>query len=243
MDFVLRTDDFGLFRHPYLNFLRHYLVPVVTGHKDLVFMKKSNIFRLLAGSVLFCLAYSCVNSPVEKVEHRNEQGQLERFERRKKDFAKEGLYQRFSENGALLEEAHYTNDSLDGERKYFYPNGKVESVERYAKGVYHGKYQKYYDTGALQLEQEFVNGALEGLSIAYYPNGAVKEKVTLRNNEENGPFTEYYENGALKAEGRYIPGEDLPLEQGELKEYDETGQLIRIADCQSGICRTKWKKE
>jgi len=28
-----------------------------------------------------------------------------------------------------------------------------------------------------------------------------------------------------------------------LKEYDETGQLVRIADCQLGICRTKWTKD
>jgi antitoxin component YwqK of YwqJK toxin-antitoxin module len=207
-------------------------------------MKNGSIFfALMAGSVALLCPFSCTDNPVEKVEHRNEHGQMERFERRKKDFAKEGLYQRFAETGELLEEARYSNDTLDGERKYFYPNGKTESIEHYSKGVYQGKYEKYYDTGALQLEQEYVNGALEGLSIAYYPNGKMKEKVTLRNNEENGPFSEYYENGMLKAEGQYIPGEDLPLEQGELKEYDETGQLVRIAECQSGVCHTKWKKE
>ena len=204
-------------------------------------MKSSRIPLILTGSLfLFCLVY-CGNNPVETVEHRDERGQLERFERRKKDFAKEGLYQRFSDTGNLLEEALYSNDTLNGERKYFYPNGTVESIEHYQKGIYHGKYQKFYESGSVQVEQEFVNGALEGLSIAYYPNGVVKEKVTLRNNEEDGPFTEYHENGALKAEGRYIPGEDLPLEQGELREYDEAGQLVRIADCQSGICRTRWK--
>ena len=205
---------------------------------------KNHPFSLLlpAGVFLFCLVY-CGNSPVETVEHRDERGQLERFERRKKDYAKEGLYQRFASSGQLLEEARYSNDTLHGERKYFYANGTVESIEHYSNGVFHGKYQKFYETGSIQVEQEFVNGALEGLNIAYYPNGVVKEKVTLRNNEEDGPFTEYYENGALKAEGRYIPGENVAVEQGELREYDETGQLVRIADCQSGICRTRWKKE
>ena len=198
---------------------------------------------LLAGLLFLLCQLNCGNNPVETVEHRDERGQLERFERRKKDYAKEGLYQRFSPSGQLLEEARYNNDTLNGERKYYYPNGTVESIEHYQKGVYHGKYQKFYEGGGIQIEQEFVNGVLEGSSIAYYPNGAVKEKVTMRNNEEEGPFTEYYENGVLKAEGRYIPGESVALEQGELREYDETGQLVRIADCQSGICRTKWKKE
>ena len=205
-------------------------------------MNKTSVLLFVASSAVLCCMVACSGS-VEKVEDRNERGQLERFERRKKDFAKEGLYQRFDEKGVLLEEAHYKNDTLDGERKYFYPSGALESIEHYSNGIYHGKYLKYYDSGTLQVEQEFVSGALEGWSTAYYPNGVVKEKVTLVHNEENGPFTEFYENGQKKAEGRYVPGEDFPMEQGELKEYDETGQLVRIADCQSGICKTKWKKE
>lgn len=203
-------------------------------------MKNSHITLFLVGIILLS---NCANSPVETVEHRDEKGQLERFERRKKDFAKEGLYQRFTPAGQLLEEAHYRNDTLDGERKYFYANGTVESIEHYTNGVFHGEYRKFYENGSIQIEQTFVHGALEGLSIAYYPNGVMKEKVTLRNNEENGPFTEYHENGALKAEGTYISDENVAVEQGELREYDETGQLIRIADCQSGVCRTRWKKE
>lgn len=206
-------------------------------------MNIERILWFLGSFACLIVQPACLNSPVETVEHRNENGQLERFERRKKDFAKEGVYRKFSPEGVLMEEAQYKNDTLDGERKFFYPSGKLESVEHYRNGAYHGKYQKFYENGTMEVEQEFANGALEGLSIAYYPSGGVKEKVTLHNNEESGPFSEYYENGVLKAEGTYIPGEDLPLEQGELKEYDETGTLVRIADCQSGICHTRWKKE
>ncbi len=196
MDFALRTDNVGLLSGiPIQLSCVNISCALLQRVKALLYMKNNSIFRLFALMTVVCWQFSCINSPIEKVEHKNDQGQLERFERRKKDFAKEGLYQRFSEKGELLEEAQYSNDSLDGERKYFYANGKV------------------------------------------------KEKVMLHNNDENGPFTEYYENGAIKAEGNYIPGEDVPLEQGELREYDETGQLIRIADCQSGICHTKWKKE
>lgn len=201
-----------------------------------------NLLFLAVGIALFTQVY-CDSNPLETVEHKNDRGQLERFMRRKKDFAKEGLYQRFSETGQLLEEAAYSNDTLQGERKYYYPNGKVESIEHYQNGVFQGKYQKFYEDGSIQVEQEYTDGVLEGLSIAYYPNGVVKEKVTMRQNEENGPFTEYNENGTLKTEGQYIPGDDLPLEQGELREYDESGVLVRIADCQSGICHTRWKKE
>jgi antitoxin component YwqK of YwqJK toxin-antitoxin module len=188
--------------------------------------------------------YACNDgNGIETVERRDDQGQTERFQRRKKDAAKHGLYQKYTTDGKLLEEARYVNDTIDGEHKTYYTNGKTESVEHYSHGQYHGKYLKYYDSGNLDLEQTFVNGAMQGTSIKYYPNGAVKEKVTLKDNEENGPFTEYNENGILKAEGNYLPGEDGgPLEEGELKEYDDNGQLIRIADCKKGVCLTKWKK-
>lgn len=184
----------------------------------------------------------CKENPIETVESRNPEGQLERWQRRRQDFAREGLFQRFSPEGKLLEEAHYANDTLDGERKYFFPSGTVESVEHYRRGQYHGKYQKFHENGQLQIEQEFVEGAMQGFSLAYYPNGVLKEKVTIRDNEEDGPFWEYWENGNIKAEGAYAMSEEGSSEQGELREYDESGQLIRIADCNKGVCLTKWKK-
>jgi antitoxin component YwqK of YwqJK toxin-antitoxin module len=193
--------------------------------------------------VVFGALY-CGSSAVETVEFRNERGQRERYQRLKHNFAKQGLYQRFAPEGHLLEEAHYANDTLEGERKYFYPSGTVESVERYKRGVFDGKYQKYHENGTLQLEQDYVNGTMEGLSLAYYPNGQLRERVTMRDNVENGPFSEYHENGVLSTQGTYAPNaEGEPVKQGELKEYDEQGQLLRTAQCDNGFCRTTWKKD
>ncbi|MFN0034024.1 MAG: toxin-antitoxin system YwqK family antitoxin [Saprospiraceae bacterium] len=204
-----------------------------------------NSSSLLRWGAVFLLAFQafCSQNPLETTEARNDRGQLERWERRKGNFAKEGLFQRFSPEGKLLEEAHYLADSLEGERKYFYPNGTVESIERYRKGQIHGKFQNFYEGGQLKIEQDFVHGALTGLSQRYYPNGTLQEKVMLKDNVENGPFSEYHPNGSLKTEGTFSPSEDGEgLEQGELKEYDEAGQLVRIADCKDGTCLTRWKK-
>lgn len=197
------------------------------------------------GLALFLLLQvACKENLIETVEVRDDEGRVERFQRNKKDFAKEGLYQKLTPDGRLLEEAHYHLNVLEGERKYYFPNGSVESVESYKNGAIHGKYRKFYENGTPRIEQEFVDGAMQGLSIRYYPNGAVEERVTMKDNEENGPFQEYYENGNLKTEGSYAPmGEESALEQGELKEYDENGQLVRIADCVNGRCTTRWKKQ
>lgn len=200
------------------------------------------LYWLTAAILLLSHSFCKPKNAVETIETLDAEGRLERYQRRTSDSAKEGLYQKFRPDKTLLEESHYRNDTLEGERKYFYPNGKVESVEQYKRGVIEGKFQKFYENGALRVEQTYVNGALNGESIGFYPNGVVSERVTLRNNEEDGPFTEYYENGKIKAEGTYIPGDDGPLENGELKEYDESGTLVRIAECVSGTCTTKWKK-
>jgi antitoxin component YwqK of YwqJK toxin-antitoxin module len=195
---------------------------------------------LIAGAILF--SHCKQGNATEVVENPNPDGSRERYERRKSDFAKQGLYQRFRVDGKLAEEAHFVADTLEGERRYYYPNGTLESKEYYKKGVIDGKFQGFYENGSLQIEKVFVNGSLNGELKTFYPDGVVKEKVMLKNNEEDGPFTEYYPNGKIKAEGLYKPTEDGSVEHGELKEYDENGELVRIADCVDGACSTKWKK-
>lgn len=190
-----------------------------------------------------CLLLLAACSNLETVENTDKNGNRIRYERRKNDFAKEGLYQRFNAEGKLVEAAHYANDSLHGERKMYYPNGNLDILETYRHGVFHGAYRKYFETGKLQLEQTYDNGAMQGFSLGYHENGILKEKVTMVNNEENGPFTEYFENGKIMAEGTYAPYDGEALEEGELKEYNENGELIRVADCKRGVCLTKWKKD
>ncbi|MBL7825631.1 MAG: toxin-antitoxin system YwqK family antitoxin [Saprospiraceae bacterium] len=196
---------------------------------------------LVGLSLLLFLA--CQENLIETFEQRDADGRLERYERNKKDLTKDGAYQRFSPDGKLEVEAHYKHDKLHGEKKYYFPDGRVESIEMYENDLLHGPYKKFYENGVLKIEQQFAQGLMQGISIRYYPNGKVEERVTIKDNEENGAFQEYYENGNLKAEGFYAPsGEESALEQGELKEYDESGTLIRIADCTDGRCLTRWKK-
>jgi antitoxin component YwqK of YwqJK toxin-antitoxin module len=185
------------------------------------------------------LLVSCVVATHEQIDVKDANGTTERYERRKRDFAKDGLYQKFYATGTLAESATYRSDTLHGERVFYFPNGKKERSEGYVAGVLHGTFKQYREDGSLFLEQQFVNGALEGLSLRYYPNGQLEEQVTLRQNEENGPFTEYYPNGKIKAQGTYIYANETPLEQGELRQYDSLGVLVRTADCEQGVCLTR----
>lgn len=207
-------------------------------------MALASNYSIFGLALLLLFQISCKENPLETVEVRDDVGGLERFQRNKKDFAKEGLYQRFSPEGVLLETAQYHQDQLEGEKQYFFSDGSVEISETFKNGQYHGKYRKFYAGGTPKIEQDFVDGVMQGFSIRYYPNGAIQERVTIKNSEEDGPFQEYYESGVLQVEGYYAPSEtESALEQGELKEYDESGTLIRIADCKDGRCETRWRKE
>ena len=59
-------------------------------------------------------------------------------------------------------------------------------------------------------------------------------------NEENGPFKEYHLNGNLKAVGNYLNG---PNEDGNLKVYDENGDLEREMECTAGICHSIFSRD
>lgn len=152
---------------------------------------------------------------------------------------RERVCKRISPEGLTLEEIWYRDSTQHGPHRFYYPNGQIEIENHYADGTLQGVSRRFYPDGSLKSEVNYVNGAMQGTFRAYYPNGALREKVTMIANEEDGPFEEYFPNGQIKTRGEYRPGEDGPLEEGELIEYDSLGQPLRIADCRSGICITR----
>jgi hypothetical protein len=189
--------------------------------------------------------FSC-SSNLETIETKDEDGYLIKYSRKKSDYAKQGLFTKLYPSGTLYEEANYVNDTLHGERKLYYENGKIEILETYDHGYFTSPYKRYYDDGQLQLDGFYKDNKATGIWTRYYKNGQIKDAVTLLDNDENGPFTEYYENGNLKAEGTY-KGTDTdtgyPREHGLLKMYAESGELVKKMDCNMGRCKTIWTKD
>lgn len=189
---------------------------------------------------MFVLALAGCQSKTETVETQDESGNIIRYERRLNDYAKEGVYVKLNPNGKKLEEAHYQNDTLDGWRILYSEKGDSAVAEFYKNGRFDGAYRVFHDNGKLKLLGQYKNNEMVGVWKGYYDNGALKEEVTFKENLENGPFVEYYPNGKLKAEGTYLNGD---FEHGELKLYNETGELVRRMNCDKGICRTVWSSE
>ncbi|MBK7872056.1 MAG: toxin-antitoxin system YwqK family antitoxin [Saprospiraceae bacterium] len=190
---------------------------------------------------IFFIAFACKSSPkVETVEAKDNDGYTERYQRRKSDYAKEGLYVKTDPQGAKVEEAMYKSDTLDGWRIIYYETGDTQVLESYRQGLFEGAYRVYYPGGKTKLSGTYSNNEMNGLWKGFYENGALKEEVTFANNQENGPFVEYYPNGKLKAQGSYLDGDN---EHGELKLYNEAGVHIKTMECDKGICKTIWEVE
>jgi len=204
--------------------------------------------RLFFSLIFISIFWSCKQAPaIETIEVKNDDGIVnEIITRRKSDFAKEGTYKRFSDKGVLQEQSEYSNDILHGKQEFFYPNGQVQEMAHFKNGVYEGEYKVFFEDGKTSQEATYKNGTWEGELKVYYPNGQLREKLFYVKNVEMGPFVEYHENGKLAAEGSYKGYDsDLnrPLEDGELKKYDENGDHFQTMNCITGRCSTTWLKE
>ncbi len=188
--------------------------------------------------LLFCLIalYSCKDEIL--VEIKNDNGDvIERYEATK-DSTKNGLHEAFYENGQLFSTVIYEDGLAQGERRIFFEDGTLKTIERYKNDTIHGVFQEYYDNGKLNIESEFTDGVLQGISKRYFRSGELMEEVTFVNNEENGPFKEYYQNGNVQWSGTYLNGDN---EFGILEHYNQEGILDKKMECDSARkCRTIW---
>lgn len=190
------------------------------------------IFGLLASFALI----GC--NPTERMEQVDDYDYKEVFYVSKKTGKKSGTYEKFYPDGNLYERAEFSDGELHGVRQLMYPSGKVEILENYVKGKYQGLSQTFYEDGQLRNEGQYNDNTANGIWKSFYSNGQLKEEVMYVKNEEQGPFKEWHKNGNIKAQGTYKDGDN---EHGELKLFDDNGQLLRKMDCKMGACTTVWK--
>ncbi|MCH2044248.1 MAG: toxin-antitoxin system YwqK family antitoxin [Saprospiraceae bacterium] len=175
-----------------------------------------------------------------------ENGQVEEeFQVKKGTEEKHGTYKLYGENGKLLSEKIYKNNMENGIAKDYYETGNVQQEIVFVDGKYEGEFTAYHPDGKTVAQKGvFKNNVFEGSLKTYYADGTLKSDVVFVDGMTSGPFKEYYPNGKLSYEGTFTSvGEEDEKENGELKEYDEAGELIRRAMCLKGVCCTVWTKE
>ena len=177
----------------------------------------------------------------KKVEVKNKDGIVVEsyFTDKKNPEIKLGIYNKYYDDGKILEVATYDNGKLNGLRTLYYPNGKIMQTENYLENKYEGKFAAYYEDGSLQQEGVYKDNMMNGVWKNYFktPKNKVKEEITLVDNHVNGPYKEYYDNGNLLASGtKKEIMEDFDVFDGEVEIYDSlvNNKLIRKLQFENG---------
>jgi antitoxin component YwqK of YwqJK toxin-antitoxin module len=98
------------------------------------------------------------------------------------------------------------DDSLNGPKKEYYPNGKIMREYSMKNGQIDGSYKFYNTLGKLVSDQFYKDGVPDGYLKTYYENGQVKAEMNMKGPNISGPSSEYYEDGTLRKESM-ISGE------------------------------------
>ncbi len=211
--------------------------------------RKLNVYaKMLILFFVFISITSCNNK--KKVEVKNKNGIVVEsyFVNKKNPAEKVDVYNRYYDDGKIVEVANYKNGKLNGVRTLFHSNGNKMQEENYIDDKLEGKVTSYFEDGSLQQEAVYKDNSGNGVWKNYFKDqkNVVKEEITIVENKINGPFKEYYPNGKLYAKGKKIEineGIDaFDSYDGKVEVFDSTGTLEKILTFENGKQISKEEK-
>jgi antitoxin component YwqK of YwqJK toxin-antitoxin module len=61
--------------------------------------------------------------------------------------------------------------------KVYYPNGRIEYIGRFQRGVEHGEWTYYYENGTRKYLERWENGLEHGVHLDFAPDGQVSREL------------------------------------------------------------------
>lgn len=118
---------------------------------------------------------------------------------------------------------NYTNGLMNGNFKYYYPDGTLKHEGYYKDGTHElnenngipavgreGLHIFYYNNGAVSNKHHFLDGKAEGLHEDWHKNGIKKREANYRNDYIEGKYQEWDDKGNCIKKGRFTyQGEDF----------------------------------
>lgn len=139
-----------------------------------------------------------------------------------KEGKQNGLFQLYTEDGILIDNALFKDGERDGITEQFYNDtGKIRISVNYKNGILDGEYRIYYPNEKLQAETYYANGELSGEYKEYYENGNIRLTGNYKENLPDGEWKFYLEKGNLQSVVNYKAGELNGLKE----DYYENGNL------------------
>ncbi len=116
-----------------------------------------------------------------------------------KNGVKHGLAKNYSKDGKkLLSEIMYEEGHITGIAKNYYPSGKVSHEMSYQHDTLHGDTKWFYEDGKLYQLTPYKKGLMEGVKITYNKAGKVISEVPYHKDEVALGTKEYAADGSLK---------------------------------------------
>lgn len=167
----------------------------------------------------------------------------------------QGPFEQYFDNGQVKHRATYAKGEAEGTVAYFYPGGKKEIEGRMVNGDRDGTWYYYNEDGTVQIQVLYKQGVYvkdrkeNGTFKEYYDDEQLKSEVAYKGGRKEGRFTEWNNDGTwvtrlvqVGPQGaergdmeRVLEGQTKRREgtyrndllDGEVKEYDEHGKLLR----------------
>ena len=150
-------------------------------------------------------------------------------------------------NGKIKERYKMVNNQIAGLYEQFYESGKPQITRNYKDG-YKTEEKIYFREGGLE-SHSFFKQIWEYKTTLYYQNGNIK----LETDESKHPddkwvrvikYKNYWDNGKVSEEGQRIKGISSwgdGQNEGEVKFYAKTGELIELQNYKNGKPSGTWK--
>ena len=133
---------------------------------------------------------------------------------------KTGKWTFWNEGGKVVQEEDYLNGQLNGERKMYYDNGNIRSIETYKDNELNGKRTDYDDAKRISYEYNYLNGKLDGIFKAYNDGKLWRECLYLKGEILR---EKEYKNGKINVL-RLI---DSSGKLVDVQEYDADGNPVK----------------
>jgi antitoxin component YwqK of YwqJK toxin-antitoxin module len=153
-----------------------------------------------------------------------------------------GTWIQYYDNDQIYHIGELVNWKKEGEWKYYFHNGILNSKTTYKDGAVAGNSSSNYFSG--KPNSKAVKKGETTTQRYWYESGQLKEIGNYTKKGRQGKRSYYYENGKLEQERNYKNG----LQNGEEKKYNKNGQLAeqhhyRIIEPTTADRKLKFKSE
>ncbi len=174
---------------------------------------------------------------------------------------RQGFWRKLDTAGKKVYEGRFRDGIPVGTFTYYYPNGKIKTVNvmsdngRKARSVSYfpgggkmamGNYVNEkrdsiwqffseYDSKLLS-EENYRNGEKNGFSIVYYGGDGIAEKSNWKDGKMDGKWQQFYTDGKIKIQGNYKDG----LRDGQVKTFFDSGQVMMDGQYSQGDPSGTW---